>query len=155
MQKRWQVGIATFILLLSIVFGVGASQMPSETGYAGIGAAFVPTMVTLFLAAVGALLMWQALSGGFRNLTDSVAGLVADHRGALWVTGGILLMALLITKAGFVLAATALFVCVARGFGSKNTLRDVITGAALVFPVFWLFTLVLDVNLPRLFNDWL
>ena len=155
MQKRWQVGISSFILFLSIVFGVGASQMPSETGYAGLGAAFVPTVVTIFLAAVGALLMWQALTGGFRNFTDSVAGLVADNRGALWVTGGILLMALLITKAGFVLAATALFVCVARGFGSKTTLRDAITGAALVFPVFWLFTLVLDVNLPRLFNDWL
>lgn len=155
MQKRWQVGIATFILLLAAVFGVGASQMPSETGYAGIGAAFVPTVVTCFLAAVGGLLMWQALTGGFRNFTDSVAALAADHRGALWVTGGIFLMALLITKAGFVIAATGLFVCVARGFGSKTALRDAITGAVLVFPVFWLFTLVLDVNLPRLFNDWL
>ncbi len=129
--------------------------MPSETGYAGIGAAFVPTVVTVFLAAVGALLMWQAFTGGFRNFTDSVAGLAADNRGALWVTCGIMLMALLITKAGFVLAATALFVCVARGFGSKNAVRDAITGAIVVFPVFWLFTLVLDVNLPRLFNDWL
>ncbi len=155
MQKRWQVGIATFILLLAVVFGVGASQMPSETGYAGIGAAFVPTVVTCFLATVGALLMWQALTGGFRNFADSVAGFAADHRGALWVTGGIFLMALLITKAGFVVAATGLFVCVARGFGSKTVLRDAITGAVLVFPVFWLFTLVLDVNLPRLFNDWL
>ena len=155
MQKRWQVSIATFVLLLSVVFGVGASQMPSETGYAGIGAAFVPAVVTIFLAAVGGLLMWQAFTGGFHNFTDSVAGLVADNRGALWVTGGILLMALLITKAGFVVAATTLFVCVARGFGSKTALRDAITGAALVFPVFWLFTLVLDVNLPRLFNDWL
>lgn len=155
MQKRWQVGIAIFILLLAVVYGVGASQMPSETGYAGIGAAFVPTVITFFLAAVGALLMWQALSGGFRNFTDSVAGLAADNLGALWVTGGIMLMALLITKAGFVVAATALFVCVARGFGSKTVLRDAITGAVLVFPVFWLFTLVLDVNLPRLFNDWL
>ena len=155
MQRRWQVGIATFIFLLAVVFGVGASIMPSETGYAGIGAAFVPTVVTIFLAAVGALLLWQAFTGGFRNFTDSVASVVADHHGALWVTAGILLMALLITKAGFVLAATTLFMSVARGFGSKNTLRDAVTGAALVFPVFWLFTLVLDVNLPRLFNDWL
>ncbi len=155
MQKRWQVGIAAFVLLLAVIFGVGASQLPSETGYAGIGAAFVPAVVAVFLAVVGALLLWQASTGGFRNFTDSVAGLAADHRGALWVTGGILLMAALITRLGFVIAATALFVCVARGFGSKNALRDAITGAVLVFPVFWLFTLVLDVNLPRLFNDWL
>lgn len=155
MQKRWQVGISTFVILLAVVFGVGASQLPADTGYAGIGAAFVPAVVALFLAVVGALLMWQALSGGFRNFTDSVANLAADHHGGLWVTAGVMLMALLITKAGFVLAATTLFVCVARGFGSKTLVRDAIVGAVLVFPVFWLFTLVLDVNLPHLFNDWL
>jgi putative tricarboxylic transport membrane protein len=155
MQKSWQIGIAIFVLALAAVFAVGASQLPSETGYAGIGSAFVPTVVSVFLAVVGALLMWQACTGGFRNFSDSVAELAADHRGALWVTAGILLMAGLITKLGFVIAATVLFVFVARGFGSKTPLRDAITGAVLVFPVFWLFTLVLDVNLPRLFNDWL
>lgn len=155
MQKRWSVGIATFILLLAAVFGVGASQLQSDPGYAGIGAAFVPGVVAVFLAVVGALLMWQALSGGFRNFSDDVADVVADYRGAIWVTVGILLMAGLITRIGFVLSATILFTCVARAFGSKTLVRDVFTGAILVFPVFWLFTLVLDVNLPRLFNDWL
>lgn len=155
MQKRWQIGIAVFVLMLGTVFAVGASQLQSDAGYAGIGAAFVPAVVSIFLGLVGALLMWQALTGGYRNFTDELIGIVADNRGALWVTGGILLMAALITKIGFVLAATLLFTCVARGFGSKTWLRDAITGAILVLPVFWLFTLVLDVNLPRLFGDWL
>jgi len=155
MQKRWQLGIAVFVLLLATVFAVGASQLQSDLGYAGIGAAFVPAVVSIFLGVVGALLMWQALTGGYRNFTDELIGVASDNRGALWITGGILLMAALITKIGFVLAATVLFTFVARGFGSKTLLRDAITGAILVFPVFWLFTLVLDVNLPRLFNDWL
>ncbi len=155
MQKRWQIGIAVFVLSLATVFAVGASQLQSDVGYAGIGAAFVPAVVSIFLGVVGALLMWQALTGGFRNFTDELIGVAGDNRGALWVTGGILLMAALITKIGFVLAATILFTFVARGFGSKAWARDAITGAILVFPVFWLFTLVLDVNLPRLLNDWL
>ena len=155
MQKRWQIGIAVFVLMLATVFAVGASQLQSDPGYAGIGAAFVPAVVSIFLGLVGALLMWQALTGGYRNFTDELIGVATDNRGALWVTAGILLMAALITKIGFVLAATLLFTFVARGFGSKTWLRDVITGLILVFPVFWLFTLVLDVNLPRLFNDWL
>jgi len=155
MQKRWSIGIATFVLLLAAVFGIGASQMQSDPGYAGIGAAFVPGVVAGFLAIVGALLLWQALTGGFRNFSDEVAQVATDYRGAIWVTAGILLMAGLITRLGFVIAATVLFVCVARAFGSKTLLRDTITGALLVFPVFWLFTLVLDVNLPRLINDWL
>lgn len=154
MQTRWQVGIATFILMLSAVFGVGATQLPGDTGYAGIGSAFVPAVVALLLLLVGTLLMWQACTGGFRNFTDGVADLVTDHRGALWVTAGIMATAALITKLGFVIAATTLFVCVARGFGSKTWLRDAVTGALLVLPVFWLFTLVLDVNLPHLFNNW-
>ena len=154
MQKRWQVGIAAFILMLSAVFGVGATQLPADTGYAGIGSAFLPAVVALLLLLVGGLLLWQACTGGFRNYTDGVVDLVADHRGALWVTAGILASAALITKLGFVIAATTLFVCVARGFGSKTWLRDAITGAVLVLPVFWLFTLVLDVNLPHLFNVW-
>lgn len=155
MQKRWSIGIAAFVLLLAAVFGIGATQLQSDPGYAGIGAAFVPGVVSIFLAIVGALLLWQALSGGFRNFTDEVATVAADYRGAIWVTAGILLMAALITRLGFVIAATILFTCVARAFGSKTPVRDVITGAILVFPVFWLFTLVLDVNLPRLINDWL
>ena len=155
MQKRWQIGIAVFVLVLATVFAVGASLLESDPGYAGIGAAFVPAVVSTFLGIVGALLMWQALTGGFRNFTDPLIGVAADNRGGLWVTGGILLMAALITKIGFVLAATILFTFVARGFGSKSWLRDAITGAILVLPVFWLFTLVLDVNLPHLFNDWL
>ena len=154
MQKRWQVGIAAFILMLAAVFGVGATQLPADTGYAGIGSAFMPAAVALLLLLVGALLMWQAYTGGFRHFTDGVVDLIADHRGALWVTAGILASAALITILGFVIAATTLFVFVARGFGSRTWLRDAITGAVLVLPVFWLFTLVLDVNLPHLVSDW-
>ena len=59
MQKRWQIGIAIFVLFLAGVFAIGASQLPSETGYAGIGSAFVPTVVAIMLTVVGVLLLWQ------------------------------------------------------------------------------------------------
>jgi putative tricarboxylic transport membrane protein len=155
MQKSWQIGIALFVIALAIVLFIGATQLPSEGGYAGIGSSFVPYVISGFLALVGAGLMWHSLSGGYRNFTDSLATVNPDVRSGLWVTAGIFAMAALIAKAGFVIAATALFVCVARAFGSRLWWRDALIGAAIVFPVFWLFTLVLDVNLPRLINDWL
>ncbi len=155
MQKIWQFGIAGFVLFLSAVFFIGATQLPTDGGYAGIGSAFVPYVISGFLALTGGLLLYQVATGGLRNFTDSVAEMVVDYRGGLWVSAGVLAMAALITRIGFVLAATALFVCVARGFGSRLWWRDALIGAAIVFPIFWLFTLVLDVNLPRLFNDWL
>jgi putative tricarboxylic transport membrane protein len=155
MTRTWQLCIAALFLALSGAYALGASGFPAETGYAGIGSRFVPTIVAIFLAAVGLLLAWQAMTGGFRNFTDSVAELAADWSGGLWVSAGIIAHALLITRIGFVLAACILFTCVARGFGSKKWWRDALIGAAIVLPVFWLFSMVLDVNLPRILNDWI
>ncbi len=155
MTKVWQVGIACFVLALAAVFGLGVPGLPAETGYAGIGPRFAPATISIMLAVVGVLLLAQALTGGFRGFTDILATVPPDVRGALWVSAGVLLNAALITRVGFVLAATLLFVCVARGFGSTRPLRDAVIGFLLVLPVFWLFARVLDVNLPRLVGDWL
>ncbi len=150
-----QLAIAIAFLALAAVFAIGASQLPSDGGYAGVGSSFVPWVVSAFLAIIGLLLAYQAVTTGFRSLDAGDAIGSADRRGALWVSAGILLMAALITRIGFVPGATILFVCAARGFGSVRPLRDIVIGAFISFPVFWLFTLVLDVNLPRLINDWL
>ena len=155
MSKAWQYGIALFVLGLGVVFGLGAMNFPSETGYAGIGARFVPTLVSAALLVTGALLLWQVATGGLRNFTDALSDTVANYRGGLWVSAGVLLHALLITHIGFVLASTVLFVCVARGFGSRKWWMDALYGAVLVLPVFWLFTMVLEVSLPQLLNDWI
>jgi len=155
MSRVWQACIALVVLALGVTYGVGATDFPSETGYAGISARFFPGLVATFLIVVGALLLWQVVTGGLRNFTDELAVATANYRGGLWVSTGILLHALLINRIGFVLAATLLFTCAARGFGSSKWWRDALVGAALVLPVFWLFTQVLDVSLPQLINSWL
>ena len=155
MSKVWQSCIALAVLALGITYAIGATGFPSETGYAGISARFFPGLVATFLIVVGLLLLYQTLTGGLRNFTDELAERAANYRGGLWVSAGILLHAALINHLGFVLAATILFTCVARGYGSTKWWRDALTGALLVLPVFWLFTQVLEVNLPHLINDWL
>ncbi len=155
MTKLWQVGISCFVLLLAGVFALGVSGLPADAGYAGISSRFVPILVAIFLGVVGVLLLWQSLTGGFRNFVDEVASLPADVVGVIWVSAGVLLMALLVTQIGFVLSAAVLFVCTARGFGSRAVLRDLLIGIVLVLPVYWLFGQVLAVSLPKLFNQWL
>jgi putative tricarboxylic transport membrane protein len=54
----------------------------------------------------------------------------------------------LIGWAGFVIAGTALFWCVARGFGSRRTLRDAVIGLALALGIYLFFVKLLNVNLP-------
>ena len=55
---------------------------------------------------------------------------------------------LLINTAGFVIAAAALFVGVARGFGSRRPLRDALLGLAVALAIFVFFVHLLNVNLP-------
>lgn len=147
--------ISLFVLALATAFGIGAMKLTGDTGYAGIGPAFLPTIVSGFLAALGLGLLYQACTGGFRRLEIEALDTRPDVRGAIWISAGILAMAALMKFTGFVIAAVTLFVCVARAFGSKRPAIDAAIGAALVLPVFWLFTLVLDVNLPQLINKWL
>jgi putative tricarboxylic transport membrane protein len=54
----------------------------------------------------------------------------------------------LVSHIGFVVAATVLFVFVARGFGSDRWIRDVIVGGLLALAVYLFFTRALSVNLP-------
>jgi putative tricarboxylic transport membrane protein len=155
MQRTHQVVIAVTVLLLGVLFGVGALRLTGDTGYAGIGPAFLPAIVAVLLASLGGALLWQAIRGGFPRAPAHDGAHTTDVRGALWVSAGVLGMAAALKFAGFVIAAVFLFVCVARAFGSKRLGLDVLLGVVLVIPIFWLFTLVLDVNLPQLFNKWL
>ncbi len=152
--KAWQAAIAAFLLVLAVVYAVGAYLLPPETGYAGVGPRFAPALVAVLLAVVGGLLAWQVATGGLRNFKDRSDGLRPDVRGGLWVVAGVVLHASLITRVGFVLGAVLLFTCVARGFGSAKPVRDALIGAAITLPVFWLFTLVLDLKLPSLINQY-
>jgi putative tricarboxylic transport membrane protein len=54
----------------------------------------------------------------------------------------------LISHVGFTASATALFVFVARGFGSERWLRDTVIGLVLAGAVYLFFTRALSVNLP-------
>jgi putative tricarboxylic transport membrane protein len=54
----------------------------------------------------------------------------------------------LIHTAGFVIAQSALFTCVARAFGSSRVVRDLAIGILLGLAVFLFFVKFLNVGLP-------
>lgn len=147
---------AAEIALSAGVLGLGAfatvvtAQLSGEGGYAGIGPNFIPAVVSGGLLVVGAWLLWEALAGGWRNRGDAEAGAEhAFHASAFaWITAGLIAHMVLIGWAGFVVAGTVLFPCVARGFGSARVLRDAAIGFALSLAVFAFFVKLLNVNLP-------
>ncbi|WP_095057724.1 tripartite tricarboxylate transporter TctB family protein [Pseudomonas sp. Irchel s3f7] len=151
-----QLAIGIGLIAISIVLAVGAFRFPPEMGFVILPAYVYPYAVTGFLGGVGVLLGYQAVTGGFRELDNTETATVPGGKtGAAWVTAGLVGVAVLINFIGFVLSAGLLFVCAARGFGSRHPLRDLAIGIALTLPIYWLFNAGLGVSLPPLINAWI
>lgn len=151
------IGAAT--LLIGLLIAWGAVSIPSTAGYAGVGPNFLPWLVAVVLMLCGALLIWQALRGGFRLLETPSGAERGDWRALAWVAAGVLANAALITTIGFVLSCSLCFVLAVRGLrasegkpagGVVRVLVDAGTGLAIAAPVYWMFTKVLAINLPGL-----
>ena len=147
------------VLLLAAGLAWGATAIPAQAGYAGVGPNFLPWVVSLALGLCGVLLVWHSLSGGYRELEEPSGAEHADWHAMAWVAAGVLANAALITLAGFILSCTFCFVLAVRGLrlaegqaggGVMRTVQDFATGCLIAAPAYWLFTKVLAINLPGL-----
>jgi len=152
-----QVAIGLGALGVAVVLAVGAWQLPASTGYSGVGPNVLPWVMCVAMAVCGALLLWQALHGGWRDVETPSGAERGDWRALAWVAGGVIANAALITTIGFVLSCTLCYALAVRGLrlsegraggGARTTFVDVVTGVLISAPVFWVFTKVLAVNLP-------
>jgi putative tricarboxylic transport membrane protein len=164
-MKFEQVLVGVGVLGLGLLIAAGAMQISSEAGYGGVGPNFLPWVVGGALALCGALLVWEAWTGGFRSL-EAASGADSGHwPGFVWVSAGLLANAALITTIGFILSCTLCFVLAVRGFRSSEgrldlslraLLVDALIGMAIAAPVYWMFTQLLAINLPGLTSSgWL
>ena len=154
-----EAALAVGVLAIGALLAFGALSISSAAGYGGVGPNFLPWLVSAALLLCGALLLWQALVGGYRDREAPSGGERGDWVALCWVSAGVLVTAALITRIGFVLACALCFVLAVRGLrgaegkpsgGAKQTLIDAATGGAIALPVFWLFTKLLAINLPGL-----
>lgn len=153
-----QILVGAGTMLLGVAYAWGAVGIPSEAGYAGIGPDFLPWLVAALLLLCGALLLWQALSGGFRDL-DAPEVARGDWDALAWISAGVLLNAAAIERVGFVVGCALCYLFAVRGLrraegrpggGLLATARDLATGFLIAAPAFWLFTKLLKINLPGL-----
>jgi putative tricarboxylic transport membrane protein len=158
--RRSEIALGAGAIGLGALMAIGAAQIKSDAGYSGVGAGFLPWLMAAAMALCGVLLIVQAASGGFRAMPEGSDELPPPYWvGMAWLSAGLLLNAALITRVGFIPSCSLLFVLAARGFrlsmgAGRATLadwvRDVLVGAALSAPVYWLFTKLLGLNLPGL-----
>lgn len=151
------VGIGVLVLALGLAGG--AVSIPSAAGYAGIGPNFLPWLVSVALLLCGAFMVYEARSGGFRDMEEATGSDQPYWPGFVWMSAGLLSNAALITTLGFILSCTLCFVLAARGLRNaqgqsdrslKPWLTDSVTGLLIATPVYWMFTQFLAINLPGL-----
>jgi len=149
---RNEIVLSLGTLALGLFALITALRLPSAGGYSGIGPNAIPIAVAGTLAVLGVWLLVEAFSGGWRARVSDDAIERGEHafdaRAFAWVSAGLAAQMALIHNAGFVLAAAVLFVCVARGFGSKRPARDAALGLVLGLAVFLFFVKFLNVGLP-------
>jgi putative tricarboxylic transport membrane protein len=158
-RGQWLLGAG--VLILGVAMVVGATMIPSDAGYAGVGPDFLPTLVGGVLSLCGIFVLWEAFSGGFRNMEAPSGSASGFWSGFAWMSAGLLANAALITTIGFILSCTLCFALAVRGlrtaelektgsFDAKQFFKDLLIGFAISAPVYWMFTKLLAINLPGL-----
>src|SRR5215470_16958980 len=132
-------------LLLAIVMFWQTLSIPVSPIYAKVGPTVVPMITAVALGILGVLLLIAAWQGGWQS--EEEKEVTPDRVALLWVVAGLVLNVLLIGSAGFTIASVILFVCVARGFGSKAIVRDALIGAAFALIAYFGFATTLGINI--------
>lgn len=158
-HQAGQTAVGVGVLAVAVVMAWGATHIPADAGYAGVGPNFLPWVVTVALVICGAMLVWQARTGGYQHMSEPSGASKGDWPALAWVCAGVVANASLINSLGFIFSCALCFVLAVRGLrlaeGHRDanlysTLKDLLIGLAISAPVFWVFTKVLAVNLPAL-----
>lgn len=144
-----QVAVALGVLALGGGILAGSFHLPTGGGYAQVGPGVVPRIVGILILVVGALLVREAFTGGFRGVDEEAeVHLPMDWRAFAWVTGGIFAYGALVQPLGFIPASVILFLMVARSFGSRRWMLNLGVATLLAAFVFTVFNYGLGLTLP-------
>lgn len=131
-SKPWWLGIA--VIVLGAICLYSGSKLPSTAQYAAIGPGLFVSLTGLGLVILGLLLTLQIARGEKFEAqdTENASGSTPmDKKAFFTATLGCLIPALTITFLGLPLTAMLTFALIARSFGSKKLISDLIIGFIL------------------------
>lgn len=117
----------------------------TTTMYTRVGPRVIPYIAAAGLLLTGLALLWQAWRGGWQD--EEEKNTRPDGVALGWVLAGLALNVVLISHLGFTLASVVMFVCVARGFGSRRILRDVVLALIFALIAYFGFAKTLGINI--------
>ncbi|MFM8678088.1 MAG: tripartite tricarboxylate transporter TctB family protein [Alphaproteobacteria bacterium] len=142
-RGRGEASVAVAVLALAALIIWQAGTIPTPL-YAQLGPRVAPYIVGAGLAVLGAALLAAALSRRWQAEPEEEGA--PDLPALAWLAGGLVLNVLLIQPLGFIVASTALFAFVARGFGSTRWLRNAAIGLAIALLAYLGFEKVLGIH---------
>lgn len=134
------------IVACGLVIGWQASGIRVAPIYAKVGPAAFLWFAALLLILCGAIVSWRARTAPTEE--------AAELAGPLTILGGLFGCIMTLELAGFIPAATLLFVMTARGLGSRRLLRDLLTGLAVTAVAYLVFAKGLGLRLPTGIAFW-
>lgn len=127
-KMAWQdIGFGLGVVALAAVLAWQATLIP-EVAFSQVGPNVFPKVSAGMLGLLGVMLVIVGWRGGWDH-QDSGAG--TDWRSLMWMIGGLGLNAGLIETAGFIIASSLMFTCIAQAFGSRQPIRDALVGLTL------------------------
>ena len=132
------------VLALGLFVAVETAQLKVAASNAAIGPRLFPFLIATGLIVVGGALLREAFFGHIAH----EGGFELDWRAVALVSGGLIAEMLLVERAGWIIAATILFVLTARAFRSRKLAIDLALGVGLATLAFVVFSYGLDLALP-------
>ena len=145
--RSLRIGEAAFgglLLFLGLFVAFETTQLSAGPGYAAVGPALFPYMIAAGLVLIGLLVLREAFFGHIAH----ERGMELDWWSVALVIAGLAVQGLLLLPLGWIVATAALFVVVARAFGSRRPLLDAVIGLVLAAGTFVIFNYGLGLNLP-------
>ena len=134
-SSRGDLAIGAGVVTLALVLAWQASVIPDNSAYAQVGPALFPWAIAAVLLVLGVLLTLAALRGGWTHTVED-APEYTRWTSLGWVALGLFINVATIEFVGFILASTAMFVLIARGFESRALARDAVIGFSLALAAY-------------------
>ncbi len=142
-SRPWWLGIA--VILMGAVCLYASSSLPATAQYAAIGPGLFVTIAGIGLVVLGVLLLIQIARGEkfeAQDAENAEGNLPMDKRAFFTALAATIVPALTIEILGLPLTAMLSFMLVARSFGSKKIVQDLVIGLILGSLSWYLFSVL-------------
>ena len=139
--RPWWLAIA--VIMIGALCLYGAAGLPQGARYAGVGPGMFVTVVGAALVILGIILGVQIAQGEEfvpQDAEDAAGDVPPDFRAFATAMAAAFAPVLLMEHFGLPLTAMVSFALVARAFGSRRLVVDLVTGAILGVAAWFLFS---------------